>query len=235
MIKEAIILTTGKIHKAEGKKEVPVSLIEVGNKRFIERQLDYLDFWGINYVGIGINSDQTEIAHYLGDRYKSINLEYFEDIKTNGTGGVLKKCMEGINGHQVFILNGDLFFDVSLKRFDDYRRSKEAVVSIAMRFVDSTTRLGSLMFNEDARITGFSKNQDPFGDDFMNAGVYCMSTSYFLRKETPESFSFENEFLQQHVETDPYFGFRCYSAFLDMATNIDCKRAEHEFRTLPYR
>ncbi|MBU1011984.1 MAG: hypothetical protein KKG99_03175 [Bacteroidetes bacterium] len=234
MIKEAIILTSGR-YQTLGGKELPVSMLRFNDKYLLEYQLNYLDFYGVNHVIIAVGDDKEMIHEFFGNNYKSIQIEYCENSHLLGTGGALKKAFESVMGHTVFALSGDLFFDVNLTRFEDFRRIREAAICIATRFIDSTTRLGSVVVNEQNRVTGFSDNEDPFSDDFMNGGFYCIKSAYFMNKNTPEVFSFEKEFLEENYKSDPFYGYRCYSTFLDLATSIDCKRAANEFSKLPYR
>lgn len=234
MIKEAIILTSRRTQIWEG-KEFPISMLRFNDKHLLEYQLDYFDSYGVNHVILAAGDDQEMIQGFFGNNYKSVEIEYCENSHVLGTGGALKKAFESVIGHAVFALNGDLFFDVNLTRFEDFRRIKEAAISIATRFIDSTTRLGSVVADDQNRIKGFTNNDDPFSDDFMNGGFYCIKSSYFINKNTPEIFAFEKEFLEENYKSDPFYGYRCYSIFLDLATSLDCKRAANEFSKLPYR
>lgn len=235
MIREAIILISNRTYTTSDNKVIPISMLKINDSTLLAYQLSYLDFWGVNHVVIGLGSNQKEIEQTLGKKYKSIELTYYSDINELGTGGLLKKAMSLMTGYYVLVMNGDLFFDLNLKRFDDYRRSKESDICIATRFVDSITRLGSVIVDEQNRIIGFSKGDDSYSDDFMNTGIYCLKSSYFMSKNTPEIFSFEEEFLKDNYKSDSFFSYRCYSTFLDLGTSIDRKRADLEFSRLPYR
>ncbi len=235
MINEAIILAGGFGTRLKGVvDEVPKSMALINNKPFLEYQLNYLAHWGINHVILSVGYKAALIKDYFGDTFNSIRLEYVEEKEPLGTGGAIKKAMEKVMAYSVFVLNGDTIFDISLRRLFDFRKTKGASISLALRFVPDAGRYGSIKIDSDARIIGFVEKADLYGEEFINGGVYCIDTKYFLNKNLPEKFSIEKDFFEKYYETDQFYGFKCYSFFMDIGTPEDYKKAQNEFRSLPY-
>lgn len=235
MTKEAIILAGGFGTRLKGVvDDAPKSMALINNKPFLEYQLNYLEHWGINYVIIAVGYKAAVIKDYFGDKFKSIRLEYIEEKEPLGTGGAIKKAMEKVMAYSVFVLNGDTIFDISLSRFFDFRRTKGASISLALRFVPETGRYGSIKIDADERIIGFVEKADLYGEEFINGGIYCIDTRYFLNKKLPEKFSIEKDFFEKYYETDQFYGYKCYSFFMDIGIPEDYKKAQNEFRSLPY-
>ena len=235
MTKEAIILAGGFGTRLKGVVyEVPKSMAMINDKPFLEYQLNYLEYWGINHVILSVGYKAELIKNHFQNKYKSISIEYVEEKEPLGTGGAIKLAMSKVNSLTVFVLNGDTLFDVSLKRLFDFGRIKDASVCIALRFVPESGRYGSIKIDSDARITGFVEKADVYREEFINGGIYCINTRYFKNKELPEKLSIEKDFFEKYYESDLMYGFKSYSFFMDIGTPEDYKKAQNEFKSLPY-
>lgn len=235
MTKEAIILAGGFGTRLKSVvNEVPKSMAMINGKPFLEYQLNYLEYWGINHVILSVGYKAELIRNYFKDKYKSISIEYVEEKEPLGTGGAIKLAIEKVNDLTVFVLNGDTLFDVSLKQLFDFWRIKYASVCIALRFVAESGRYGSIEIDSNARIKGFVEKDDKRGKELINGGIYCINTQYFKNKELPEKFSIEKDFFEKYYELDLMYGFKSHSFFMDIGTPKDYKKAQNKFKSLPY-
>jgi len=94
--------------------KVPKSLVEIGEKPFLEYQLDFLKKAGIKDVVLCVGHLGEQIERYFGDGSKfGVNLRYsYEKERLLGTAGALKNA-EQLLGDEFFVMYGDsyLFLD----------------------------------------------------------------------------------------------------------------------------
>ncbi len=235
MTNEAIILAGGYGNKFEPLVgDTPKSMILINGKPFLEYQLNYLDHWGINHVIIAVGYKADLIKKYFKNQYKSIQLEYVDCEESLGSGGALKKAMQKVNALAVFVLNGETLFDVSLRRLFNFKRSKETDIAIAIHFVPEAAECGSVKIDSDARIIKFNEKADQYAEEYIYGGISCIGTRYFLNKDTPKEFSMGSDFIEKYYGSDSMYGFKCYSYFIDIRTTENLKKAQNEFKSLPY-
>jgi D-glycero-alpha-D-manno-heptose 1-phosphate guanylyltransferase len=235
MIKEAIILAGGKGSRLKGVvDDVPKSMAPIRGRPFLEYQLDYLDKWGIQKVVLSVGYKNESIQNHFGDHYKSMKIVYAVEEEPLDTGGGIKLAFEQIDGHAAFIFNGDTYFDVNLKRVNDFRWIKETDVVIILRFENDVSRYGAVEFDNNNRITGFYEKSHKTGEGYINGGTYLITRSYFKEFDFPEKFSIEKDFFQKYYHEEPFYGLRCFSYFRDIGVPEDYEKAQDEFERLVY-
>lgn len=235
MIKEAIVLAGGfgtRLKEVTGDMPKPMALIN--NRPFLEYQLSFLDSWGLNHVVLSLGYKADTIRSHFGEKYKGIDLSYTIEEEPLGTGGAIKLAFSKIRGISAFVLNGDTLFDVNLKRLTDYMRIRQANFCIALRFSLDSNRYGSVELDKDSRITNFYEKAPDPDENFINGGLYAIKKEYFLRLDLPEKFSIEKDFFEKYYKTERFIGFRCHSYFIDIGIPEAYKKAQDEFRALPY-
>lgn len=235
MIKEAVILAGGLgTRLREVVSDIPKSMAPVNGKPFLEYQLAYLQSWGVDHVVLSVGYKHEVIMEHFGEQFQDIRIDYALEEKPLGTGGGIRLALQKINGQAAFILNGDTFFEVNLQRLHDLYRIKSADLCMALHFCDDVSRYGTVEIDEDGRITGFHEKGKQQGEGFMNGGVYFFKKAYFDSFDFPEKFSLENDFFEKHFREEHFYGLKCYSYFIDIGIPEDYKRAQHEFKALPY-
>jgi len=235
MIKEAIILAGGlgtRLKEVSG--DIPKSMVPICNKPFLEYQLGFLDSWGIQHVVLSVGYKKEFIINHFGSSFKGISIDYCIEDEPLGTGGAVAKSMELINKHAAFVFNGDTFFEVNLHRLYDFRRIKECDICLVIRFVDNVSRYGSVVTNEEFRITGFTEKGSITGEGYINGGVYYIDKRTFMSQGLPEKFSLENDFFGKYYSRLRLYGLRCFSYFRDIGVPEDYFNAQNEFLSLPY-
>ncbi len=235
MTNEAIILAGGYRNRLESvDKDLPGSLLLINGRPLLEYQLNYLEYSGISRVILAVGYKAHLIKSHFKDKYNSIDLEYVDCEESLGSGGAIKRAMQKVNAFAVFVLNGEALFDVSLRRLFNFKRSKEADIAIAIRFVPESAQGGSVKINSDARIISFNERADQYGEEYIYGGISCIGARYFLSRNTPKGFSMGTDFIEKYYESDAMYGFKCYSYFIDIRNTENLKKAQNEFKSLPY-
>lgn len=233
MTGEAIILAGGMGTRLKDViADAPKSMAPINGRPFLEYQLDLLERWGLKRVILSVGYQKELIRLHFGEQYKSLALIYAEEEEPLGTGGAILNALQYAQGYAVFIFNGDTYFDVNLRRLDDFRRIKEADLCLTVRFEIDPARFGLLEFDNNNRITRFYEKSKGPDEGYINGGVYLVRKDYMLRFGLPEKFSFEKDFLQKYYQTEEFYGMRCFSYFRDIGIPGDYQKANDEFKRL---
>jgi D-glycero-alpha-D-manno-heptose 1-phosphate guanylyltransferase len=139
-----------------------------------------------------------------------------------------------IDGHAAFVLNGDTYFDVNLKRLNDFRWIKETDVVMILRYENDVSRYGAVEFDNNNQIIRFAEKSESSGEGYINGGFYLLVRSYLESFDFPEKFSIEKDFFQKYYNTERFYGLRCFSYFRDIGVPEDYEMAQDEFQRLIY-
>lgn len=230
MTKEAIILAGGlgtRLQKVVG--DLPKPMADINGKPFLAYLLNFLIEQGIEKAILSVGYKHEVIKSYFKDRYKSLKIEYSIETEPLGTGGGIKKAV-GLSGSEtVFVLNGDTFFNISLKKLLQFHHANRSDITIALKPMRQFDRYGSVNINEENRITGFEEKQyKDFGA--INAGVYVLNKSLFDEMQLPEKFSFETDVLKRHHASHRFYGMEFDGYFIDIGLPEDYQKARDELR-----
>lgn len=235
MIGEAIILAGG-----EGTRlkpvihDLPKAMAPINGRPFMEYQLDYLNKWSIKRVVISVGYQKEKIKQHFGESYKNIELLYAPEEEPLGTGGAVINAFQYIEGPAAFIFNGDTYFDINLKRVNDFRWIKETDVVIVLRFENDTSRYGTVTFDGTGLITGFFEKKENGGEGYINGGAYLINKGYLDKFGFPSKFSLEKDFFARYFTQEEFYALRCFSYFRDIGIPEDYQKAQDEFKTIIY-
>lgn len=194
-ISEAIVLAGGqgtRLRSAIG--EFPKPMAPINGVPFLQILLDYLSEQGINRVVLSVGYKWEVIQQTFGNTYKNLSVDYAVENEPLGTGGGIRLALEKVQGENVFVLNGDTFFNVSLTEIETLHLEKNAACTLALKKVENGSRYGSISLREDGEIIGFDEKVER-EEALINGGVYCLNKKTFNQFTTASRFSFETEFL----------------------------------------
>jgi len=206
----------------------------INDRPFLEYQLDFLDKWGINKVILSVGYMREIIMDHFGGKYKSIDILYAEEETSLGTGGGIRNAFRFIEGYAAYVLNGDTYFDVNLQKMNNFRRMKNADITIILREVFNVNRFGKVEIDKENRIIAFNEKSEDDTEGFVNGGVYLINKEYFMNFDFPKCFSIERDFFQKNVNSEMFYGLLCYSYFRDIGVPEDYQKAQDEFKRIMY-
>jgi len=214
--------------------DMPKSMAPINGKPFLQYQLDYLDKWTMKRVVLAVGFRQEMIMEHFGNHYKSLELVYATEEEPLDTGGAVVNALQHIDGPAAFIFNGDTYFDINLKRVNDFRWIKETEVVMVLHFEDDTSRFGKVEFDSNGRITGFYEKAENQGEGYINGGAYLVNKEFLLNVGFPKRFSLEKDFFQKYYQAEEFYAMRCFSYFRDIGVPEDYLKAQDEFKRLIY-
>ena len=221
---EAIVLAGGLGTRLKSVvSNVPKPMAPIGNKPFLEYILKYLKKNGITRAILSVGYKSEIIEEYFGNNFEGIDLVYSVEKEPLGTGGAIKKAMSKVKSNQVYIINGDTFFDVNLKSLILEDNSK---IILSLKHMKNFDRYGCVESDENNLVTAFTeKGYREYGN--INGGIYLAFKNIFDNYELEEKFSFE-EFMQTNFESLKISVKVFENYFIDIGIPEDYEKAQSE-------
>lgn len=223
---EAIILAGGLGTRLRGVVgEMPKPMAPINKIPFLEYIFKYLKKNGINKVILSVGYKWESIKEYFGDEFENIDIIYSVESEPLGTGGAIKKAMKLVSKRDVFIVNGDTFFDVNLNELKLKGNSKLLLSLKKMRNFD---RYGCVEIDGNGFVLEFTEKGFRKSGS-INCGIYLASKNLFDGYTLQDKFSFE-EFMQNEFESLNIISKTFNGYFIDIGIPEDYEIAQIELR-----
>lgn len=226
---EAIVLAGGfGTRLAHIVSDVPKPMAPVCGKPFLQYILDDLANQKVSRVILAVGYKAECIESFFGNAYRGMELVYSLEQQPLFTGGAIKKALAFCKDSEVFILNGDTFFEVPLLEMAAAHREKGALLTIATKQMVDFDRYGTVQTDAVGRILHFEEKQ-PCAQGAINGGVYLIQRAA-LESVPAEAFSFETEFMEKQVEQKIFCAFPSDGYFIDIGIPQDYAKAQEDFK-----
>ena len=164
---------------------------------------------------------------YFKNRYESIEITYSEELTPLGTGGAIKKALKLAKEEDVFIVNGDTFFDIDLKRMKEFHTENKSILTVTVKEMENFDRYGSLIIKGNKIIEFEEKKKKAKGK--INGGIYLIKKDLLNRVEK-ENFSFEKEVLEdKKIEK---YSYESEGYFIDIGIPEDYFKIRKQFEVV---
>lgn len=237
MITTAIILAGGFGTRLKSViNDLPKPMAPVNDQPFLNYQLDYLRHYGIKNVILSVGYLSKKIKKHYGASYEGIGITYADEVEPLGTGGGIRLALMSCNSEELFVLNGDSFFDVNLNTFYQLHIKNGSQISLALRKVIEASRYGTILKNNDHRITLFKEKNGTNRAGIINGGLYILNKQIYLsHTHALTNFSIEKDFFEKHLEDLIIKGFEFDNYFIDIGIPEDYQKAQHDFKAFKYQ
>ncbi|MDR1556301.1 MAG: nucleotidyltransferase family protein [Tannerellaceae bacterium] len=207
---------------------VPKCMAPIAGKPFLYYLLQWLSKFNINQVILSVGYLHEVIGHWIVENRHVFNFKVDLSIENEplGTGGAIRLALKKTNKNKVFILNGDTFFDIDLKAFNEQHKSNNAMLSVALKPMQNFDRYGNVLINNNL-ITDFKEKQF-CSDGLINGGIYVVNKEYPFFEGLSDKFSFETEVLQSTANKNLIYGCVFDNYFIDIGIPEDYQRANNE-------
>lgn len=231
MIKEAIVLAGGLGTRLKGViNDIPKPMAPIGNIPFLAYLLSYLNESGVRHAILAVGYKYEVIEAYFGNTYKNIKLTYAVEHEPMGTGGGIANALKYTTHQNVFLLNGDTFFDVDLKELSQFHTNNNADLSLSLKALNNFDRYGTVEI-DDTLVISFKEKQ-AVAKGFINGGVYVINNKLFQQKHLGDKFSFEQDIMEKAIGQFVICAKKYDGYFIDIGIPDDYKRANDD---LPQR
>lgn len=174
---KALVLAAGKSTRISPiNNGIPKPLLKIGAKSVIERNLLWLESYGINEVWINLHYQPEQIKQHLGNgSHLGVNINYSFEKEILGTAGAAKKLQNQWD-ENFLIIYGDNFFNFDLNGFIKSHKPNEAIATVALFSISSHLNsgiAGGRVKVKEKRIIDFVEGASDY--DLVNAGCYVCS------------------------------------------------------------
>ena len=206
----------------EGK---PKPMAQIKGRPFLELLLDFLSKEGITKAILALSYKHELIQDYFKKSYKNISLSYSIENSPLGTGGALKQALSQCDKEEIFVCNGDSFFNLDFKKLLAFKREfKNSKICLGLKKMQDFDRYGRVELDEKGFIRAF-REKEFCKEGLINAGIYLVDKDLFENFESKEKFSFEL-FLQDHFLALRARGAIFDGYFIDIGVPQDYEEAK---------
>lgn len=208
--------------------DVPKPMAPVAGQPFLEQILKSLPVDHISKIILAVGYKYEKIEEHYGDNYNGIPLVYSIEEEPLGTGGGIGLALQKADASHILILNGDTFFDVNLEELIQVHNEENALLTLALKQVESPDRYGTVLL-ENNTIVRFQEKQVGLPTGLINGGIYLASNELIGELPTEEKYSFETDVLEAKVKTKKLKGYISEGLFIDIGIPQDYERAQSIF------
>ena len=216
----------------------PKALAQVNGVPLLERNIKYLQSYGINDFVINLHHFGGQILAFLAENDNfganiEISNESDELLETGGGLLFAKRFLE--NEKTFLIMNVDILTDLNITNFINIHELKGGMVTLAVSDRDSTRKL---MFNDKMYLKGWknltTNKKTVVGGIFKLrelafSGVHCVNSEIFTKITRTGKFSIMDEYLDLMKE-DIIIGYQHTANLIDVGKPESVAEAEKLFR-----
>ena len=216
----------------------PKALAQVNGVPLLERNIKYLQSYGINDFVINIHHFGGQILAFLAENDNfganiEISNESDELLETGGGLLFAKRFLE--NEKTFLIMNVDILTDLNITNFINIHELKGGMVTLAVSDRDSTRKL---LFNDKMYLKGWknltTNKKTVVGGIFKLrelafSGVHCVNSEIFTKITRTGKFSIMDEYLDLMKE-DIIIGYQHTANLIDVGKPESVAEAEKLFR-----
>lgn len=212
--------------------DTPKPMAPVNGKPFLQYLLNHINEAGFRRVILSTGYLSEKIESYFNIRYKDLELLYSVEDEPLGTGGAVQLAFAQVQTPHFMVMNGDTFFRINLDLLFQKHIEQLADVTMALRQVEDASRYGSVKFDLNNRILGFTEKSEVPEPGYINGGIYVISSRFFKAQAMPGKFSLERDLFESKLDSGNTFGLIFNDYFLDIGIPADYHRAQTEFHAL---
>ncbi len=202
-------------------KDIPKPMIKILGKPLLEYQIDSLRESGIDNIILIIGYLGNIIQEYFADGTKfGVNIQYIIEEKPLGTAGALYYLKEKIQGDFVFVF-GDLLLDIDWNRFVGFHKKNNGLITLYGHPNSHPYDSDVIVSDENNRVIKIEpKNikRDFYYHNFVNAGIYCMSSIILDAVKNPEKTDLEKKIITEEINKGRVYAYRSTEYIKDIGT-----------------
>ena len=215
-------------------KDTPKPMALISEKPFLHYLFKQVEKYGFNHIILSTGYLSESISDYFGKKLNDITIDYAIEKNPLGTGGGILNAMQFCHSDDVFIMNGDTYFDIDFRKLHQHHTNNKADVSIALRKIEDCSRYGYVERNDKQRITLFGEKKAGIQDCFINGGTYLINRKKFQSLPLPSKFSMEKDVFEKYIHELNIYGYAFEDYFIDIGIPSDYKKAQDDFQKFEY-
>lgn len=218
--------------------QCPKALAKVNRITLLERNITYLQSFGINDFVINIHHFGQQILTFLDDNNNfGANIQISDEReKLLETGGALLFAKDLIKKDEnILIMNVDILTDLDISDFINFHLKENNLITLAVSERESSRKL---LFDNEMTLQGWQNKKTGekiFGNTYKNltplafSGIHCFNTNVLRIINRTGAFSIMEEYLDLMKEIK-IKGYKHNAQIIDVGTLESITEAEKYFR-----
>lgn len=134
--------------------DIPKALVPVNGKTLLQRNIEYLNSYGIHDFVINIHHFGDKILQHLEENnHFGMNVEISDEREeVLETGGGLKKAENLLSKEDFIVMNVDILTDMNLQQMMDFHAQNKPLATLAISHRESSRKL---LFNAQNELSGW--------------------------------------------------------------------------------
>lgn len=203
----------------------PKCMAPLGEHPFLYYLLQYLHKQGITHAVLSLGYLSEQVISWCNSMDLPLRISFTVEPEPLGTGGGIIHALPALEGKEVFIVNGDTYFDVDFAAFYQFHQAHQSPLSLALKPMTQFDRYGSITLDASQRINAFHEKQF-CASGLINGGIYLTTTDFLTSLSLPEKFSFEQKVLEPGAAAGSLYGFVSDTYFIDIGIPEDYEAAK---------
>ncbi len=228
--KDCIILAGGMGTRLQSVvADKPKCLADINGRPFLSYLAQHIKKYHFRKVVFSVGYKKEMIIDYVTAHPHEFpfDIAFAEENEPLGTGGAILNAIPYCETEDIFVMNGDTFFDVDHDAMHEFQRSKMADCTLALKPMNHADRYGLVNIDEHFMVTGFEEKRAG-ASGLINGGIYCLFKSSFINIPFEQKFSFEKDYLEKFITEREMAGFVQDRYFIDIGIPEDYDRAQKE-------
>lgn len=216
----------------------PKAMARVNGIPLLERNIKYLQSFGINDFVINVHHFGQQIVDFLKENNNfnakiEISDEHAELLETGGGLVFARRFLDF--GEDFLIMNADILTDMNITDFVNYHQKNKDFATLAVSDRNSSRKL---LFNEDMILRGWMNVQSgeqrlaEFNKGFKAlafSGIHCINPEIFNKIKRTGKFSIMEEYLDLML-TEKIHGYEHNARLVDVGRPESVLEAEQIFK-----
>lgn len=220
-IMKVVIMAGGKGTRiAAVNSEVPKPMIRILDKPVLEYQIECLRAQGFDDITLVIGHLGYVIKNYFGDgKSFGVHIEYIEEKDPLGTAGALYLLKDELTD-DFLLLNGDIIFDVDIKRFYKFHKAKNAIATLFTHPNSHPYDSGIITADNNGMVINWLHKEDKrlWYKNRVNAGLHMLSTKIFGVFKELKKLDLDRDVLKPLITSGGLFAYDSPEYIKDMGT-----------------
>ncbi|MBE0429309.1 MAG: NTP transferase domain-containing protein [Thermoleophilia bacterium] len=209
----------------------PKPMVPIVNKPCMEHIIELLAKNGLNDIIVTLAFLPQNIRGYFGDGSSlGVSIEYSVEESPLGTAGSVKNAAEHLDDTFI-VISGDALTDFDLTEVIDFHKSKDAMITIALKSVENPLEFGVVIVDEDRHIKQFLEKPSwgQVFSDLVNTGIYVLEPEIFNYIPEGAIYDFSKElFPKMLARGKPMYGYPIEGYWQDIGNINQFLRANHD-------
>ena len=225
---ECIVLSGGLGTRLRGVVgTLPKTLAPVAGRPFLGWLLDNLELCGFDHILLSLGYGSDAVQAFASQRASRAKIDCIVEREPLGTGGAVRLALSHAREKQVFVVNGDTWFNLSFREMLAAHQAGGALATLALKPMHDFDRYGTVSLAEDGCTIASFHEKAPCAEGLINGGVYLIERDALTAM--PEKFSLEHDWFEEQVSSGSLAGFVSDGFFLDIGVPEDYERAQADF------